>query len=94
MYFYQDIGVCTKAEARIMRARDTEIEKTPAELFSLNWGMERTTILDTFPGTIQAVSNASKQLNSTSFTPVHTKQSHIILELGSGTAINTHVIKK
>ena len=77
-----------------MRAREREIEKTPTELSPLNWGMERTTIFYTFPGTIQAVSNAPKQLNSTSFPLVQTKQSHIISELGSGTAINTHVIKK
>ena len=77
-----------------MRARDREIEKTPTELSYLNWGMERTTILDTFTVTIQEVSNAYKQLNSTFFTPVRTKQSHIISEIGSSKAINTYVIKK
>ena len=42
-----------REEARIMRVRDIEIEKTPTELLSLNWVMENTTILDTFPGNIQ-----------------------------------------
>ena len=94
MYWSQYRGVYTRVEARTMRARDREIEKTPTELSSLNWGLERTTILDTFPGTIQAVSNASKEFNSAPFPTVHTKQSHLISELGSGTAINTRVIKK
>ena len=76
-----------------MRARYREIEKTPTELLSLNWGMERTTILDTFPGTIKSVSNVSKKLNSTYFPTLHTKQSHVILELVSGVAISTNVIK-
>ena len=56
--------------------------------------MESTTILDTFPGTIQEVSNASKHLGSTYFPPVHIKQSHVMSELGSGIYINTYVIKK
>ena len=77
-----------------MKSRDTETEKTPTELSSLKWVTERTTIYYTFTGTIQEVSNASKKLNSTSFPPVRTKKSHEISELGSGTAINTHVIKK
>ena len=94
MYWSQYRGVYTRAEARTMRSRDREIEKTPTEFSSLKWGMERTTILDIFTGTIQEVSNASKKMNSTSFHPVHTKHSHVISELGSGTAINTHVIKK
>ena len=61
-----------------MRAKGREIENTPTELSSLNWGMESTTILDIFPGTNEAVSNASKQLSSTSFSTVHTEQSHSI----------------
>ena len=77
-----------------MRYRDREIEKTTTDFLSSNWGMERTIILDTFPGTIQELSNASKKINPTSFPLVHTKQSHVILELGICTAINTHVIKK
>ena len=77
-----------------MRARDKEIERTPTVLLSLNWGMESSPRFNTFPGTMQAVSNASKQLNSTSFPLVHPKQSQVISELGSGAAINTHVIKK
>ena len=77
-----------------MRARDKEIEITPTELLSLNWVMERTHILDKFTGTMQAFSNASKKSKSTSFPTVHNKQSHVISELGSGTAINIHVIKK
>ena len=61
-----------------MRARDREIENMPTDLSSLNWVMERTTILDTFTGTIQAVSNVSKQFNSASFPLLHTKQSQVI----------------
>ena len=79
MYWSKDVGVCTRADTSTMRSRYIEIEKTPTELSSLNWVMERTTILDTFPGIIQAVSNASKQLNSASFPLVHTKQSHVLL---------------
>ena len=83
-----------RAEARTMKSRDTETEKTPTDLSSLNWVMERITIYYTSNGTIQEVSNASKKLNSTSFPPVRTKKSHEISELGSGTNINAHVIKK
>ena len=67
-----------RVEEKTMRVRDREIEKTPTELSSLNWGIERTNIFNEFPGTIKAFSNAFKQLNSTPFPPVHTKKSHVI----------------
>ena len=79
MYWYHDRGVYTMVEAGTMRVRDREKEKTPTELSSLNWVTERTAVLDKFPSTIQAFFHVSKQLNSASFTPVHTKQSHVIL---------------
>ena len=83
-----------RSDARTIRARYREIEKMPTELSSLNWVMERTNLLDTFPDSMQAVSNAYKLLKFISFPLVHTKQSHAILELGSGAAINNYVIKK
>ena len=93
MYLSQYIGVCIRSKARKIRARDKEIETPPTDFSSLNQGMERANRLDKFTSIMQAVSSASKKLNSTSFPTLHTKQSYVISELGSGAAINTHVIK-